>query len=88
MEEFLKSIGITDEGNFTDDGSYVIDIDGSNNYGKYVSKLDRCDELEEDAESSQITDGPGSIQYVNDEFTVTLLSDFDQDLYKLVIRNN
>lgn len=88
MVEFLKSIGIYDSGTTADDGSYVIDIPDSNTYGKYLSRLDHCDELEEDAESSQITSGPSSIQYVGDVYTVTLLADFEADTYKLVIREN
>ena len=88
MEEFLKSIGINEKGVTAKDGSYVIDIPDSNTYGKYLSKLDRSTEVEEDTESSQVTEDVGSIQYVNDNFTITLLSDFDQDTYKLTIREN
>jgi len=29
MKEFLKSIGITDPGHYTDDNEYVVDIDNS-----------------------------------------------------------
>ncbi len=88
MEEFLRGLGITEKGSTTEDGSYVIDIPDSNTYGKYLSKLDRSTEVEEDTESSQVTEDVGSIQYVNDDFTITLLSDFDQDTYKLTIREN
>lgn len=88
MEEFLRSIGIVEKGTTTRDGSYVIDIPDSDVYGKYLSRLDRCEYLEEDTESSQITSGPSSIQYSNDDYTITLLSDFDADTYKLTIREN
>lgn len=88
MVEFLESIGIYDKGTTASDGSYVIDIADSNTYGKYLSRLDHCDELEEDAESSQITSGPSSIQYIGDVYSVTLLADFEADTYKLIIREN
>ena len=88
MEEFLRGLGITEKGSTTEDGSYVIDIPDSNMYGRYLSRLDRCNDLEEDTESSQITSGPSSIQYVNEQYTITLLSDFDADTYKLTIREN
>lgn len=88
MEEFLKKLGIRDKGVFAPDGSYVIDISDSDAYGKYVSILDKSDVVEEDTESSQITSGPSSIQYVSEEYTVTLLADFDADTYKLIIRKN
>ena len=88
MEEFLKSIGINEKGVTAKDGSYVIDIPDSNMYCRYLSRLDRCNDLEEDTESSQITSGPSSIQYVNEQYTITLLSDFDADTYKLTIREN
>ena len=88
MEEFLNELGIREDGVFAPDGSYVIDIPNAVSYGRYVSILDKSDELEEDTESSQITSGPSSIQYVGEEYTITLLADFDADTYKLVMREN
>ena len=69
--------------------SYVIDDAILDDWALHIRRhYVPDDELEEDAESSQITSGPSSIQYVGDLYTVTLLADFEADTYKLVIREN
>lgn len=88
MEDFLKSIGIVETGTMSDDGCYVIDIDDSNEYGKIYSTLDQCDEIDEDEDSSFVTGEQCSVQYINDDFTITLISDFDEDIYRLTVREN
>lgn len=86
MEEFLKRLGITDEGLLSDDGTYVIEIPDSNKYAKYYSILERTDIVEEDESSSQLTSSASSIQYSNELYTITLMSDFDEDIYRLTIK--
>ena len=34
MEEFLKELGIQGTPQRTDDGTYILDIEGSDNYGR------------------------------------------------------
>ena len=55
MEELLQQIGIKETPNESNDGTYVIDIKDSNEYGVYYSKLDRSSLLDEDEESSNVT---------------------------------
>lgn len=88
MEEFLRKLGIDKEGEYTDDNNYFIDIEDDDEYAKIYSTLDRSEELEEDEDSSQLTDENSSIQYVNDNYTVTLLVDYASDQYALVCREN
>lgn len=88
MEEFLRKLGIDKTGEKGLNGTYVITIDNSDDYGKYYSKLDKSQLIEEDEESSQITMETSSIQFVNDDYTITLLADFDADTYKLTIKEN
>ena len=88
MDEFLKDIGI--QGTLQDgsNGSKVLDIEGSENYGRIYSRLDRSDLVEEDEESSQLTNETSAIQYDSEKYSITLLANFETDEYKLVIKEN
>ena len=86
MEEFLKELGIQGTPQRTDDGTYVLDIEGPDNYGRIYSRLDRSALLEEDEDASQLTFDTSSIRYQNDEYMLTLLADFNEDTYQLVIQ--
>ena len=88
MNELLKQIGIDAEPVKTEDGNYNIDIEDSNEYGKYFSKLDKSDLVEEDQDASSVNFENSSIQFVNDEYTLTLIADFENDTYSLSIREN
>lgn len=84
MEELLKSIGITAKGEYTKNGSYVIDIRDYDEYGKYYSLLDKSD-IEEVQDTAQITLHTTNITYANDDYQIVLQADLDEDLYKIVV---
>ena len=86
MKEFLKELGITDNGEYSKDNSYVIDIDDSDTYGKYYSKLDKSDLVDEIDDNSLLTLHNSSINFEGDNYLITLIADFEQDLYKLVCK--
>ena len=86
MEEFLKQLNISERGNKSNNGVYVIDLDGSDDYGRIYSKLDKSDIIEEVPESSQITYETSFIQFENDDFVVTLIADYENDNYKMTIK--
>lgn len=89
MEEFLKELGITKQGRKNENGFYVIDIDDSDEFGKIFSRLDKSDLVDEDEESSSITLDSANITYLGDDYTITLMGDFENDTdYKLVMREN
>ena len=84
MEELLKSIGITAKGEYTKNGSYVVDIKDYDEYGKYYSLLDKSD-LEEVQDTAQITLHTTNVTYANDDYQIVLQADLDEDLYKIVV---
>lgn len=88
MDLFLRKLGIHQEGEFTDDGNYVIELEDDDEYAKVYSLLDKSNELEEDEDASQLTNDNSSVQYVNDKYTITLLADYDSDQYALICREN
>ena len=87
MEDFLKELGITNKVEETDQG-YIVTLEDSNEFAKIYSKLDRSDLIDEVIESSQITPDTISVQYVNDDYTLTLLGDLEGDVYTLTGRIN
>ena len=84
MEELLKSIGITAKGEYTENGSYVVDIKDYDEYGKYYSLLDKSD-IEEVQDTAQLTLHTTNITYANDDYQIVLQADLDEDLYKVVV---
>lgn len=87
MEEFLNSLGI--EGNLRRSASsQVLDIEDSDMYGRIYSILDNSDSVEEDPESSQVTEDYSSIQFFSDEYLIQLIADFKNDEYRLTIKEN
>lgn len=85
MKELLKKIGITQPGYFSSDDNYVIDIESSEQYNKIFSLLDKSDLVEENEDSSVANISVSNILYSNDDFSLNLIADFDQDIYKLVV---
>ena len=88
MNELLKQIGIDAEPVKGENGSYNIDIEDSNEYGRYFSKLDKSDLVEEEQDASSVNFENSSIQFTNEQYTLTLLADFENDTYSLNIREN
>ena len=88
MNELLKQIGIDAEPVKGENGSYNIDIEDSNEYGRYFSNLDKSDLVEEEQDASSVNFENSSIQFTNDKYTLTLLADFENDTYSLNIREN
>ena len=85
MKELLRKIGITEAGYFSSNNNYVIDFDNSDEYNKAFSKLDRTDLVEENDDTSVINMSVSNIMYSNDDFSLNLIADFDNDTYKLVV---
>lgn len=88
MEELLRQLGIDAEPVKGENGSYNIDIEDSNEYGRYFSKLDKSDIVEEEQDASSVNFENSSIQFTNEQYTLTLLADFENDTYSLNIREN
>lgn len=84
IKEYLKSIGIVKEGT-QKDSSYIIDIENSNEYGKFYSILDKIDDLDETDNSTINSDG-SIIEYESDDYIFELTADFDSDKYSLTVK--
>ena len=84
--ELLKELGITKRGSYADTDTYVIDLDDSNDYGKINSILDKSEILDPIDESSYLTADNANLDYkYEDQFILSLIADFEEDYYQLVI---
>ena len=88
MDDFLREIGITQKGNISDDGCYVIDFDDYDDWVKAQSRLERSNIVYELTDTSNIGEEYQSLQYVNDEYSITLNADLDADKYQLICKEN
>lgn len=85
MEDLLKQIGITEEGHYSEDNNYVIDFEDSNQFNKAFSRLEKSDLVEENEDSSVINLEVSNVLYVGEGYSLNLIADFSQNLYKLVV---
>ena len=85
IKTILSELGINHEATKSKDGTYVIDVEDMDEFGKYYSLLDRNDEVEELDETSLMTIHNISLNYLYKNYQFSLISDNDQDSYKLVI---
>lgn len=85
MEKLVKKIGLDLQGQKTDDNTYVIDLANSTEFNNVFSKLDKCDFLEENEDSSVMNLEVSNILYITDGYTVNLIADYSQNSYRLVI---
>lgn len=88
MNEFLKELGINKTAVKGSGNIYTVDIENSDEYGKIYSILDKSKLVDEIPDSSQMTYETASIQFEGDDYLITLLADFDEDTYKMTIKEN
>lgn len=63
----------------------TIDLKNSDEYARVYTRLENTELLELDEASVTMSEHSTILEYYNEEFNVTLESDFDSDVYKLVI---
>lgn len=84
--ELLKELAINKTGTYSDNDTYTIDLADSNEYGRINSTLDRSEILDPIDESSYVTADNANLDYkYQDQFILSLIADFEEDYYQLVI---
>ena len=87
IEELLEEIGIDNIGTYGKDGSYIIDIEDDVEFGSIYSTLEDSYLLDSIPENTLLTDHNASIQYqYEDQYLLNLIADFDEDSYKLTVK--
>lgn len=86
-EEYLRKLGIDKKGEVSENGSYVVSLLKSNDYGKTFSKLDKSNDLELMQDNQVVTEQGSSLMYESqsEPYLLNLIADFDNDIYQLVV---
>ena len=84
--EFAKELGIKKEGYETTDGTYVIELDNSNEFSKVYTLLDKNEDAILDVESMLMTSDEVEMTYLTTEFDVTLIGNLKENTYRVEIR--
>lgn len=84
--ELLREVGINRTGTYSDNDTYTIELNDSNDFGRINSILDRANILDPIDESSYVTSDNANLDYkYQDQFILSLIADFENDYYQLVI---
>lgn len=84
--DVLEKLNIPNQGNLTGK-TYVMNLDNSDDYGKYYSLIDKNSAVEYQEENSSLNLMGATLIYTLDNFLITLYADYDEDEYKLVIKD-
>ena len=87
IKDTLKKRGIMREGNKTSNGSYVIDLEDSNDFGRFYSLLDKNDDVEELGDNTINNTHTISLIYMYEGLHINLTADFDSDEYRVVVKD-
>lgn len=85
MKELLSKIGISNPGEFSEEGNYVVDFENSQQFNKAFSRLDKSDLVDENEDASVTNLDVSNVMYESDKYALNLIADFGQDIYKLVV---
>ena len=64
-----------------------MNLDDSDDFGKYYSLIDKNSAVEYQEENSSLNLMGATLIYTLDNFLITLYADYDEDEYKLVIKD-
>ena len=86
IKDILKEIGIVREGSLTKNGSYTIDIEDSDDFGRFYSILDKSSKVEEMEDNTINNVHTISLVYLYKDILINLTADFDGDKYTLIAK--
>ena len=87
VQDYLKSIGINKDGQYSENNSYIIDMKTSDEFGVIYSKLENSDDLDIMYDNQVVTEQGSSLIYESQSqpFIVNLIADFEGDRYSLIV---
>ena len=84
MDSIARELGIRTKGEFSEDGSYVINLPNSDEWGKVYSIIDDNEEVEKMTDNSLVQDDGASLLYRYKGVQINLLADLFGDSYQVV----
>ncbi len=85
-KDFARDLGITKEGYETTNGSYVIELDNSNEFSKIYTLLDKNEDADLDVETIHMNEELVEMTYLTDGFDVTLRANLKENKYMVEIK--
>ncbi len=85
MDKFLQELGIKDKGTFETPNKYVVELADSNAYSKAYTTLDKSDKVDLDGDMTLVSDKSSSLTYLSDKYDITLLANFVDNVYKIIV---
>lgn len=87
MEELLREIGISKQGEYSKNNAYVIDLEDDLEFGKVYSNLENSKKIEEMEDNQLITSDDAHLSYTDTsgKYQINLIGDFKSGIYKVVI---
>lgn len=85
MDEIARELGIEKKGEFSRDGSYVISLRDSDEFGKFYSILSNNEDVEDMNDSALVQDMGASLLYRYNGVQINLIADLDGDTYRIVM---
>lgn len=87
--ELLEALRVPTDGTSSKQGSFVVDLADSNEWGRVNSKLDHSDllELMDDISFLDVDNGSLTYNYEDEDshYQLALIANFDEDKYQLVV---
>lgn len=87
MEELLQKLHIKDTGTYIED-TYTLDIETYDDFAFMYNKLEQSDMLIKISDESYFNMDEAHVVYEYEEYTLTLNGDLNDDVYKLLIKEN
>lgn len=86
VEQLMNELGLNLPLQEEEDGSYTATIEDSNDYGKVMSALNKAEGMESIDEGSYVTMEDAVMKYkYEDQFMISLIADFEDDTYELLV---
>lgn len=86
MEDFLHNLGILAHGTYTDDGAYSIDLANDREYSRMFALLGKTESVKQLEDISTVTFENANVLFQSDDYVISLIADWDNNIYKLVCK--
>lgn len=90
IPQYLKQNNINKTYTISEDNSYIITLDNSDDFGKMFSHLEKIEDLEQLEDNQVVTEQGTSILYKSnsENYLFNLIADFDGNVYSLIVSEN
>lgn len=85
MEELLKDLDLQQQGEYDENGAYIIEYDDYDDFTTVYNRLESSYLLVKDSPNSRLDEKESHIEFYNEKYTAILDANFDDDYYQLTM---